>query len=107
MPEVIDAAEAVALANLGGQPQFIYPDATYEPYWLSADSGEQREGETWTAYVRRSAAEVRAAFERIRSEVDFEAEARRFSFLTDKLEQNEPIMPHLFFVLYFASEAVE
>ena len=29
VPEVIDATEAVGLANLGGQPQFVYPNGTW------------------------------------------------------------------------------
>lgn len=104
VPEVISAAEASGLGNVGGQPQFIHPDGTCEPYWLNADSEARRKDETWPEYVRRSANEVRAGFERIVSETDFEKEARSFSFLAEKLGRGENIMVHLRFVLYFADE---
>ena len=103
VPEVIDAAESVGLANLGGQPQFIYPDGTCEPYWLNADAADQHDGETWGAYVARSAAEVRAGFQRLVDEDEFESAARQFQFLAEKLDRGEDIMSHLRFVLYFAA----
>ena len=104
VPGVIDAAEAADLANLGGQPQFIYPDGVCEPYWISIGSEDQRRGETWPDYVRRSAAEVRSAFERVRSETDFVVQVREWPFLAAKLNQGGDVLSHLRFVLYFASE---
>ena len=102
--EAISAAEKVSLANLGGQPQFRFPGGTCELYWLQADSTDRREGESWPDYVRRSTNEVRAAFRKLVAETDFEAEAQHFSFLTERLDRGENIMPHLCFVLYFAEE---
>lgn len=103
VPEVIDAAEAVGLANLGGQPQFVYPEGTCEPYWLNADAANQNEGETWDAYVARSASEVRAGFQRLLEEDEFELAARQFRLLAEKLDRGEDIMTRLRFVLYFAA----
>ncbi|MGB3543473.1 MAG: hypothetical protein WBA11_11165, partial [Rubrivirga sp.] len=104
IPGIVDAAEAAGLANLGGQPQFLYPDGTCEPYWIEVGSEDQRKGEAWSDYVRRSAVEVRAAFERVQSETDFEAEARQWEFLAAKLDRGEDVLPYLRFVLYFASD---
>ena len=105
VPEVINAAETRLLANLGGQPQFVYPEGTCEPFWLNADADSRREDETWEEYVRRSADEIRTGFKRIVSETDFEKEARSFSFLAKKLERGEDVMSQLRFVLYFADES--
>lgn len=104
VPEVINAAEAIGLANLGGQPQFIFPDATCELYWLNAYPGARGEEKAWTDYVHRSARGTREAFERICSETDFEEAARQFAYLAEKLDRGEDIMPHLHFILYFDTE---
>lgn len=104
VPEVIDAAEATGLATLGGQPQFIFPDATCELFWLNADPGARREKETWADYVHRSARGTKEAFERICEETDFEEAAREFAYLAAKLARGEDVLPHLRLLLYFDAE---
>ena len=103
VPGVIDAAESAGLANLGGQPQFIYPDGTCELYWIDVSSHDRSIEESWADYVRRSAIEVKAEFMRVCEETDFVTEAHTFEFLVEKSEKGEDVISHLWFVLYFKS----
>ena len=105
--EVVTAAKEVNLANLGGQPQFRFPDGTFELYWLNVDSTNRYENEPWSDYVHRSAKEVRSAFQKLIAETNFVAEAQQSSFLIEKLSRGEDILSHLYFVLYFEEEKTQ
>ncbi len=92
------------LACIGGQFQFQLPDGTCELYWLEADSTPMKANEAWSSYVARSASEVKAKFEEIRRTTDFSAEADKFDFLREKIEEGVNIHDALWFVAYFESE---
>jgi hypothetical protein len=102
--DVIVAAKACGLANLGGQAQFRIPDATCELYWLSLDSGERLPGEAWDDYVIRSADEVLSQFAALLARTDFTKEAHDWEMLKALLAQGVDLNQYLCFVLYFASE---
>lgn len=91
-------------ACLGGQFQFRLPDATCEMYWLSADTSERREGESWSEYSHRSCSEVRDCFNRLMQTTDFRAQTAAFPFLRHKAEEGFDPLPTLVFVAYFVTE---
>lgn len=101
--EVISAAEEFGLANLGDGVLFILPQGIYDFYWLEVSTEELRADESWSAYVSRSANEMRTAF-RNRDQKRFIEEARRIPFLAEKLNQGESIMQYLWFEFYFVEE---
>ena len=59
--DMILAARNLAMACIGGQVQFRFPGGTCEAYWVNFDSTERQPGETWPAYVLRSAESHSAA----------------------------------------------
>jgi hypothetical protein len=67
-------------------------------YWLSADSKERAEDESWINYSHRSCAEVLDAFRRRVSEADFAKEAAGWPAPIDPIK-------HLVFVAYFVTES--
>ena len=97
-PDALAKAEAHGYTCLGGQFQFRVPDGgTCEMYWLSADSKDRIEGESWNDYSHRSCAEVLHAFQKRISETDFAKEAAGWP-LPIKHEAD------LVFVAYFVTE---
>ena len=78
--DIILAARNLAMACIGGQVQFRFPGGTCEAYWVNFDSTERQPGETWPAYVLRSAEETLFAFRRICRETDFRELAREWDF---------------------------
>lgn len=66
-------------------------------YWLSADSTERLDRESWADYVSRSCSEVLKSFQQIISKADFLKEAQSWGLRID------PAM-HLVFVGYFVNE---
>lgn len=83
---------------MGGQFQFRLPNGrTCEMYWLSADSADRRDGETWIEYSRRSCTEVLENFRKRVSETDFAKEALAWRLPID--DQGD-----LVFVAYFITE---
>lgn len=104
--EVIDCAQKLGLACIGGQPQFQLPDGTCELYWINYDSTERKHEELWGDYVNRTAQEVKAEFHRRCIETDFEKEAKEFYFLKDKMKEKDfKSTDYLYFVLYFNDES--
>jgi|GEM_PF-3990655 len=97
-PLALERAEAHGLACLGGQFQFVLEEATYEMYWLAADSKEPMPNESWADYCRRSCREVKESFERAMSKVDFSKDASNWQ-LPPTVTRN------LVFVAYFLTEA--
>ena len=63
--EVLEAATLKQLAIIGGQVQYIFPDATCELYWLSYDSTARKKNEIWSDFVLRSKNEVLENFENV------------------------------------------
>ena len=104
-PAALATAERLGLACLGGQFQFRFDDATYEMYWLNADSTERVAGEAWADYVHRSCNEVANEFNRLVGTVDFSAIIRELpSDLRDKVIAPELELPRvLVFVAYFVT----
>lgn len=98
----LDVATTISLACLGGQFQFLFSDAVCEMYWLSADSDDQRENESWFDYVIRSNKEVQERFERLLVCVDFEDEARRWPSV---IPHDSQFMDAVVFCAYFVTEA--
>jgi hypothetical protein len=99
--EVVTAAAASGLANLGGQAQFRIPEGTCELYWLSLSSGARRPEETWESYVTRSAADVLAQFAALRERTDFTKEALQWPALARLHAAGVDLNQYLCFVLYF------
>src|ERR1700722_1433502 len=97
-PAALASAEAHGYGCLGGQFQFRLDDGgTCEMYWLSADSKERLDGESWSDYSRRSCSEVLTKFQRLMSITDFTKEASNWRFRIDPVKS-------LVFVAYFVSE---
>ncbi|MGD0570478.1 MAG: hypothetical protein ABSA78_18905 [Candidatus Sulfotelmatobacter sp.] len=98
-PDALATAEACGYACLGGQFQFrLGHGSTCEMYWLSADSAERRQGESWIDYSHRSCSEVLKRFQHLVSATDFMREA--------SVWPSAPIDPtkNLVFVAYFVTE---
>ena len=98
--DIILAARNLAMACIGGQVQFRFPGGTCETYWVNFDSTERQPGETWPAYVWRSAEETLFAFRRICRETDFRELAREWDFGKEKIDQgldplDLPVVPDL------------
>jgi hypothetical protein len=103
--DALGHAEALGYGCLGGQFEFRLADATYEMYWLNADSSERLKDETWSTYSRRSCSEVLVAFERRVGDTDFREEASRWPIIEDAIGQGLNPISALVFVAYFVSEA--
>ena len=102
IPEVIEAARAAGLANLGGQPQFQDPIGTAEPYWLNFEPTERKANESWHRYIDRSATETLAAFNNLCQSTDFEREGcKNWPHIKEAKEKGINPTEHLWFVLYF------
>jgi hypothetical protein len=98
------AAIRKAYACLGGQFQFRVEGSIREMYWHCAESTDRRRDESWAAFANRSCQEVRAQFEKLVREVDFEAEAATWRGMKDGLGPGERSTDYLVFVAYFVSE---
>jgi hypothetical protein len=96
-PDALIKARSLGFACLGGQFQFRFPDGTYEMYWLSANSSDRRDGESWSEYANRSCTEVMEKFSQLVPKADFVKEAARWHLDGGALEK-------LVFVAYFESE---
>lgn len=98
-PSALSRAEALGYACLGGQFQFRLEDgSTCEMYWLSADSDDRKDSESWTDYSRRSCSGVLQNFERLIEQTDFVKQAANWQLQIDAKRA-------LVFVAYFVSEA--
>jgi hypothetical protein len=101
-PEALREAAALGYACLGGQFWFLLCDGSvYEFYWLEADSSERAANEPWCEYVKRSCDEVWSRFEKLRSETDFNEEAKEFHSLKS-VAPNDKVK--LLFNAYFVTE---
>lgn len=97
-PDAVKAAAADGYTCLGGQFQFRLADgSTCEMYWISADSKDRLDVESWEQNSHRSCTEVLEEFRQRLAEADFGREAARWPF---------PINPadDLVFVAYFVTE---
>ena len=104
--DAINEAQKVNLATIGGQVQYIFPNATCELYWLSYDSDEKKENESWDVYCSRSAEECISKFKSLIENVDINKEAiQTFSFIKEKYKQNIDIEQYKVFILYFNDES--
>lgn len=102
----IEAARDAGLATLGGQVQFVFPDATAELYWLHYDPEERQFGEPWRNYVARSAMACQAGIWHILSHDDIVEEGKRiFPLLQLKEAEGVDLAAHLVFLVYFVDEA--
>jgi hypothetical protein len=102
--EVIEAATLKQLAIIGGQVQYIFPDATCELYWLSYDSTARKKNEIWSDFVLRSKNEVMEKFENvIMKDINNEA-IKSFEEIKTKVESGIDISKHKIFILYFEAE---
>lgn len=104
-PAVLQSAAAEGFACLGGQFQWVLPDATCEPYWLNADSRPKQPEESWAAYVRRAEIEVEDGFEILLRTTDFNAEVEKWQHLKNKKTQGVSVNDYLVFVAYFTEAA--
>jgi hypothetical protein len=93
------------LATLGGQVQFRCPDGTYELYWLNADSTPRHSHESWTDYAARSADEVLREFHAVSQPEVIEEGIGGWPALAAKRTAGVDLNSHLWFVLYFVTEA--
>lgn len=105
IPQVLLDAKNKKLANLGGQLQFRFPNATYELYWLDIDSGVKGERESWEAWVIRSYETCLQSFEALIKKVDFVKEAENsFPQIKEKVQTGINIRDFAVFILYFEDE---
>ena len=101
---VLEAAQARSLACIGGQPQFLLPGGTCEPYWQNCDSRDRAANEFWSDYVSRSHREVRTCFAKL-SLADVVSDAiANFSFLREQAAAGTDLSESLVFILYFQAE---
>jgi len=99
--DVIEAARQTHLAAIGGQVQYIWPDAICELYWLSYDSEDRKTKEEWVSYCNRTAFECSEKFKKLLP-VDIEKDAiKSFDFIQDKFEKGVRLDDHQIFILYF------
>lgn len=79
IPEVIEAARANALVNIGGQLQFRFADgAVCECYWVAVDTFLAVPSSLpWNDRVEQTAAVALASFSAVKSECDFLEEGRK------------------------------
>jgi len=100
--DVIEAARRTPMAVVGGQIQYIFPDATCELYWLNYDPAERKPDETWLSYCNRTAQECQELFVKITSSANAEEEAvSSFDFLKVKVTEGVDIAAHKAFIIYF------
>jgi len=103
--EAIEAARENGMANIGGEVQFRLPDKIYELYWIGFDSDPQHEGETWNAYVVRSAEEVLNRFRQLRSQTDFIKEGTEYYKPLEQMhKEGVSLDQYLCFVLDFEED---
>lgn len=104
--ETILSAKGNRLASIGGQVQFRLPDHCCELYWISFDSNDKTDNESWDEYVVRSADEVIFKFKKINLEYDLIDEGyKSFQFLKDKVDKDGVVLAdYLCFVVYFNDE---
>jgi len=95
------------LETIGGQAQFLFPDATCELYWIEIGPSERRANERWCDGVERSADEAIARFRDRMSKTDWDAEAKAWPFLCAQLQVGIDVMDHLYFALYFCPNPLE
>jgi hypothetical protein len=89
IPEVIEAARAANLVNVGGQLQFRLPDGgTCECYWVEVDASKAiKDGLSWPERVTETAAIALSQLQKLRETYDFVAEGR--SAFKDHLNEFE------------------
>lgn len=99
--DVIEAARQMKLSTIGGQVQYIWPDATCELYWLSYDSEEKSIKEDWASFCNRTAFECSEKFKHLIT-TDIEKEAiKSFELIKNKYESGVILDDHQIFILYF------
>ncbi len=98
-PHALTKAEALGYACLGGTFEFRLDSGLgdYELYWLSVESEERAQGESWADYSRRSCTEVLQGFQRLISTTDFRKAA------SDQQLQSD-LSSRLVFVAHFVTE---
>jgi hypothetical protein len=111
IPNVIEAARAANLVNVGGQLQFRIPDGgTCECYWVEVDTYRAVDRALpWKARVERTAEVAARDFESLRSRFDFMSEGRKaFAPYLSELEA-EGLDPadSMCFVWYVLAETEE
>ena len=99
--QVFNAAAAIPMAIIGGQVQYIFPDGTYEMYWLSYDSAKRQPGEKWPAYCERTKIESTRKFLEIINHTDFGKAAENSEFLVNKMKTGIKIEEYKWFIVYF------
>ena len=104
IPAVIKECQKLDYAILGGQVQFIFPDATCEDYELKADPKERSDGESWAGYARRSCTEFLELFNELVKTTNFEKEALKWPDIEQKKAKGTNILDHMCFMLYPVSE---
>jgi hypothetical protein len=83
--EVVEIARQNFMAIIGGQIQYVLPDGTCEPYWLSYDPDKRQLNEDWLTYCNRTAKECVDKFNKLIASTDIEKEAlTSFDFLATK-----------------------
>jgi len=98
---VIEAAKQMQMATIGGQVQYVFPDATCELYWLSYDSEDRKRNEDWVTFCSRTAIECSEKFKQLET-IDIEKEAiKTFGILKIKQQSGVNLSQYRVFILYF------
>lgn len=96
-------ANSKSFAILGGQVQYIFPEGTYELYWINADTSPKNDSEKWLNYVNRSLSEFVKLFNTILS-LDIESEALNSEFMKIMKDKYLDIDKYKYFIFYPISE---
>lgn len=100
--EVLEAAEKIPMATVGGTVEYVFPDGICELYWFNFSPMERQSEEKWPAYCKRTKIEVSKNLLYLISDTDFKQQAiKSFDFLKNKDENGVDIENHRYFILYF------
>jgi len=102
---VIEAANSVGLATIGGEVQFRVPEGICELDWLGFEPGERRSSEPWEVYQSRCAEEIADDIRRIASSDLVTPAITYFECLESMHGQGINLYDYLCFVLYFETES--
>jgi len=100
--DVIESARKIHLATIGGQVQYVLPNATCELYWLSYDSSERKDKEDWLTYCDRSAFECSGKFQQlIKRDIERDAITSFAKMLSHNGKPIDNLNDYQVFILYF------
>lgn len=102
LPSILQEAESLGLACVGGTFQFRTENHTAEMYWLSTETAPRATSESWPDYCKRAREETSRQVEAIMTSTDFQAEAKNWKPILSQLElEDSNAADYLVFVASF------